>query len=108
MNNPLLTGMNLSNNGLGNEPNGYNIQKNYQNGPNRPNSTPPSNGAHILTTMEEPIIRDVWEDNFEEEFRTIMHLIEKYNIIGMVPFYSFHLLESGLGHRVPRHCIPCQ
>jgi len=83
MNNPLLTGMNLSNNGLGNEPNGYNIQKNYQNGPNRPNSTPPSNGAHILTTMEEPIIRDVWEDNFEEEFRTIMHLIEKYNIIGM-------------------------
>lgn len=98
MHNPILTDANHTNNGLNHGNNNFNFQKNFANTPDRSNSTSPSNGVHILTTTEEPIIRDVWEDNFEEEFRTIMYLIEKYNIIGMVLFNYYRLLEIGLGH----------
>jgi hypothetical protein len=31
-----------------------------------------------------PTIRDVFEDNFEEEFGIIMNLADKYKVIGMV------------------------
>jgi len=43
-----------------------------------------SNGNHIHNMSDPPTIRDVWEDNFEEEFRVIMNLAEKYKMIGMV------------------------
>jgi hypothetical protein len=108
MNNPILTDVTLNNNGLTNGINNFNLQKNNLNSPDRSNSTSPSNGAHILTTTDEPVIRDVWEDNFEEEFRNIMYLIEKYNVIGMVHFYSNSLLEIGLGYGISRHCLSCQ
>lgn len=42
------------------------------------------NGNHIHNINDPPTIRDVWEDNFEEEFNTIMFLAEKYKVIGMV------------------------
>lgn len=42
------------------------------------------NGSHIHNMNDPPTIRDVWEDNFEEEFNTIMNLVEQYRVIGMV------------------------
>jgi CCR4-NOT transcription complex subunit 7/8 len=83
MNNPLFTDFNNANAAINPVQNAFQSQKNLTNGQNRPSSASPSNGVHILNSLEEPMIRDVWEDNFEEEFRTIMHLIDKYNIIGM-------------------------
>jgi mRNA deadenylase subunit len=58
-----------------------------------------SNPIHIHGTIENPIIRDVWEDNFEEEFRSIMTLIEKYKVVGMV-MNSFMKINL-LGYRIP-------
>ena len=46
--------------------------------------TPSSNGNHIHSINDPPTIRDVWEENFEEEFSIIMDLAEKYRVIGMV------------------------
>jgi len=43
-----------------------------------------SNHNHIHRTNDAPLIRDVWEDNFEEEFRIIMDLIDEYPIVAMV------------------------
>jgi len=42
-----------------------------------------SNHNHIHRTNDAPLIRDVWEDNFEEEFRMIMDLIDEYPIVAM-------------------------
>jgi hypothetical protein len=39
---------------------------------------------HIHTTLDPQMIKDVYEDNFEEEFKKIMHLVETYKTIGMV------------------------
>jgi len=81
--NPLLSEVNLTNGSLGSGPNTFSFPKNFMNGQTRINSSSPPHGFHILNPIDEPIIRDVWEDNFEEEFKTIMYLIEKYNVIGM-------------------------
>jgi hypothetical protein len=35
-------------------------------------------------------IKDVWDDNFEEEIQKISELIETYNYIGMVNIYKFY------------------
>jgi len=43
-----------------------------------------SNGGHIHNMSDPPTIRDVFEDNFEEEFGMIMNLADKYKVIGMV------------------------
>ena len=42
------------------------------------------NGNHIHDVVDTPIIKDVWEDNFEEEFHSIIQLIDKYKVIAMV------------------------
>ncbi len=41
-------------------------------------------GGHIHESSSVPIIKDVWEDNFEEEFQTIMQVVDKYKVIAMV------------------------
>jgi len=59
-----------------------------------------SNGSHIHNMNDPPTIRDVWEDNFEEEFNTIMNLAEQYKIIGMdteFPGVVYRLNENDLG-----------
>lgn len=59
-----------------------------------------SNGYHIHSINDTPNIRDVWDDNFEEEFSTIMHLAEKYKVIGMdteFPGIVYRLNENDLG-----------
>jgi len=38
---------------------------------------------HNHRSNDAPVIRDVWEDNFEEEFRLIMDLIDEYPIVAM-------------------------
>jgi len=43
----------------------------------------PSNHIHNHRSNDAPLIRDVWEDNFEEEFRLIMDLIDEYPIVAM-------------------------
>jgi len=48
------------------------------------NENPGSNGVHIHSMTDAPNIRDVWEDNFEQEFKAIMQLAEKYRVISMV------------------------
>jgi hypothetical protein len=37
----------------------------------------------------EPVILDVWEENFITEIRTISNLIEEYNYISMVSTNSY-------------------
>jgi CCR4-NOT transcription complex subunit 7/8 len=81
--NPLLNELNLGNGGLNSAQPSFAFPKSFSNGQTKSNSSTTSNGCHILNPTEEPIIRDVWEDNLEEEFRTIMYLVEKYNVIGM-------------------------
>jgi len=49
---------------------------------NKNNPPGGTNQAHQIT--EAPVIKDVWEDNFEEEFRIITDLIENYPVIAMV------------------------
>jgi len=59
-----------------------------------------SNGSHIHNMNDPPTIRDVWEDNFEEEFRVIMNLAEKYKVIGMdteFPGVVYRMNENDLG-----------
>eukprot|EP00330_Aristerostoma_sp_ATCC50986_P004620 CAMPEP_0114585750 /NCGR_PEP_ID=MMETSP0125-20121206/9197_1 /TAXON_ID=485358 ORGANISM="Aristerostoma sp., Strain ATCC 50986" /NCGR_SAMPLE_ID=MMETSP0125 /ASSEMBLY_ACC=CAM_ASM_000245 /LENGTH=74 /DNA_ID=CAMNT_0001780947 /DNA_START=149 /DNA_END=373 /DNA_ORIENTATION=- len=41
------------------------------------------NGPHIHNAKDDHIIIDVWENNFEEELKKLMFLVEKYKIIGM-------------------------
>jgi len=68
------------------------------------NTNPPggTNQAHQIT--EAPIIKDVWEDNFEEEFRIITDLIERYPVIAMDTEFPGTVYEledhelSPLGH----------
>lgn len=63
-------------------------------------SAPSPNGNHIHNINDPPTIRDVWEDNFEEEFNTIMFLAEKYKVIGMdteFPGIVYRLNENDLG-----------
>lgn len=37
-----------------------------------------------LSQPNEPIIKDVWADNLEEELRRISYLLDEYPYIGMV------------------------
>lgn len=63
---------------------------------NRPKA---SNGSHIHNMSDPPTIRDVFEDNFEEEFGMIMHLADKYKVIGMdteFPGVVYRLNENDL------------
>lgn len=64
------------------------VNKTSSNGTIRPGSNSPSNPLHILAMNQEPVIKEVWEDNFEDEIKNLMNLIEKYNIIGMVKIIS--------------------
>jgi CCR4-NOT transcription complex subunit 7/8 len=60
-------------------------------------------GIHIHSTVDAPIIRDVWADNFEEEFRQIMHLAEKYRVIGMdteFPGIVYRIAESDIQNSI--------
>jgi len=59
-------------------------QKNNANGLPQSNTGGIPNSYHIHNLVETPIIRDVWEDNFEEEFSYIMQIIEKCKVIAMV------------------------
>jgi CCR4-NOT transcription complex subunit 7/8 len=59
-----------------------------------------TNGNHIHSINDPPTIRDVWEENFEEEFSIIMNLAEKYKVIGMdteFPGIVYRLNENDLG-----------
>lgn len=59
-----------------------------------------SNGVHIHNLTDAPIIKDVWEDNFEQEFKTIMQLAEKYKVVAMdteFPGIVYRLHENDLG-----------
>lgn len=47
-------------------------------------ANPPAKGPHIHNCGDNIIIKDVWEDNFDVEFRKIMKLAEHYKYIGMV------------------------
>jgi hypothetical protein len=40
--------------------------------------------VHIHSITDAPIIKDVWEDNFEQEFKIVMNLAERYRVIAMV------------------------
>ncbi len=39
---------------------------------------------NIHNLNQTPVILDVWEDNFEDEFQTIMNLIDQYPVVAMV------------------------
>ena len=58
----------------------------YQNGSSQQGTHIHSIGADLL------IIKDVWADNFEEEFRHIMLLAEKYKTLGMVHDFKYNLI----------------
>jgi len=63
---------------------------------NRPTG---SNGSHIHNMSDPPTIRDVFEDNFEEEFGMILNLADKYKVIGMdteFPGVVYRLNENDL------------
>jgi len=63
------------------------------------NETFPTTGTHIHSITDTPIIKDVWEDNFEQEFKEIMHLAEKYKVIAMdteFPGIVYRLNENDL------------
>jgi len=67
-----------------------------------------TNNSHILNITNPPIIRDVWEDNFEEEFAVIMNLAEQYKVIGMdteFPGIVYRLNETDLGQLTSIHEI---
>lgn len=42
-------------------------------------------GQHLNTFgSEEGVIKDVWADNFDTEFKKIMKLVSEYKFVGMV------------------------
>jgi len=80
-------------------------QKNNVNGLSQPNTVGIPNTYHIHNLVETPIIRDVWEDNFEEEFSYIMQIIEKCKVIAMdteFPGIFYKLTEADL-HSMSSH-----
>jgi len=85
-------------------PNSLQIQRGFQEGPMLNNDIFGSNGTHIHSLTDSPVIRDVWEDNFEQEIKTIMHLAEKYKVVSMV-INSRYFIEICKGYRIPRYCI---
>jgi len=64
--------------------NPQNYQRGYSEAPILNNDAFTGTGTHIHNLVDAPIIRDVWEDNFEQEFKLIMNLAEKYKVIAMV------------------------
>jgi len=75
------------------------LQDQFVKRPSNPQISSP-NGTHIHSMNNPPTIRDVWEDNFEEEFSIIMDLAEKYRVIGMdteFPGVVYRLNENDLG-----------
>ena len=74
----------------------------YQNGSSQ-------QGTHIHNIgAESLIIKDVWAENFEEEFRHIMVLAEKYKTLGMVYHFQYNIISFiylFIGYRVSRNCI---
>lgn len=63
--------------------NSIQFQKVLANGLNKENASHAANGNHSHQKNEVPLIRDVWDDNFEEEFRIIMDLVDEYPIVAM-------------------------
>jgi len=75
------------------------LQRPYQEGNVGNNEILGSNGVHIHSMTDAPNIKDVWEDNFEQEFKAIMHLAEKYKVISMdteFPGIVYRLNENDL------------
>lgn len=79
--------------------NSFQLQRPYQEGAGL-NDIFASTGIHIHSLTDSPIIKDVWEDNFEQEMKTIMHLAEKYRVVAMdteFPGIVYKLNENDLG-----------
>jgi hypothetical protein len=55
-----------------------------------------------------PIIKDVWEDNFEQEFKIVMNLAERYKVVAMVSANIRKIPNNDLGYRIPRYSVQTQ
>mmetsp|Transcript_76209 Transcript_76209/g.88603 ORF Transcript_76209/g.88603 Transcript_76209/m.88603 type:complete len:370 (+) Transcript_76209:65-1174(+) len=53
--------------------------------PLNPKATPTlvNKGQHLNTFGDENVIKDVWQDNFDAEFRKIMKIVQDYKYVGM-------------------------
>ena len=60
------------------------FQKLLASGLSKENSNLPPNGGPNHHPNDAPVIIDVWEENFEEEFRILTDLVEEYPVIAMV------------------------
>lgn len=88
--------------------NSLQYQKGYPEGTIIQNEMFGSNSVHIHNLTDDPVIRDVWEDNFEQEIKTIMNLVEKYKVVGMdteFPGIVYRLNENDLGSILNYHEI---
>jgi hypothetical protein len=60
-----------------------------------------------MSHNQEGRIKDVFEDNLEEELRKISDLLEDYNFISMVSkILKNNFFSPSIGHRIPRDSFP--